>query len=307
MAARQNRVTVNRNNPAIIGTIQRAGPINRPKTILFPPCFLKKASPAVSHFGYFLNAGQDPNEKVGSIDSQCPLLYWAITEDNYSIECIDALLKAGADPDAVSDDGDTMLVIALVDDNVDIISSLLKANVDVNNSGSNFDPPLCLAVDGGNEAIVSMLLRAGAKVDIRDSYGQTPLFLAVNQHSSSMVTLLLAAGADPNIVRDSGATMLAYAACHGDAEIVRQLLKYKADVNLPVLTKNPDSNITVKVAVMEYARLGGSEELILLLEQHIQFSSCRVNNEACRFFSAPENKCVSDNSKVNKTNSIKLT
>lgn len=243
----------------------------------------------------FLNAGANPNEKVGSIDSQCPLLYWAITEDNYSIECIDALLKAGADPDAVSDDGDTMLLIAVVDDNVDIISSLLKANVDVNNSGSNFDPPLCLAVDGGNEAIVSMLLNAGAKVDVRDSYGQTPLFLAVNQHSSSMVSLLLAAGADPNIVRDSGATMLAYAACHGDAEIVRKLLKYKADVNLPVLTKKPDSNIIVKATAMNYARLGGSEEVIRMLEQHIQYLSCSVNNDACRFFATSGNKCVSDN------------
>jgi cytohesin len=243
---------------------------------------------------HFLNAGVDPNDKVGDIDSQCPLLYWAIKDDDYSIECIDALLKAGADPNAISDDGDTMLLIAVVNDNVDIISSLLKANVDVNNSGSRFDPPLCLAVDGGNEAIVSMLLNAGAKVDVRDSYGQTPLFIAVNQHSSSMVALLLAAGADPNIVRDSGATMLAYAACYGDAEIVRKLLKYKADVNQAVFTKKPDSNIIVKATVMDYARMSGSEEVIRLLEQHMQSLSCKINNEACRFFAATENKCVRD-------------
>lgn len=253
---------------------------DQPRNLMLT-ALLGKKKQIVQHL---LSAGIDPNEKVGSIDYKQPLLHWVVTEDDHDIVCIDALLKAGADPDTVDTEGVTMLGIVILLGKADIVNSLLQANADVNNAGSNLGTPLCLAAENNNATIARMLLEAGAKVDIRDSYGQTPLFIAVNQHSLSMVSLLLSAGADPNISRNNGATMLAVAAYNGDAEIVRQLLKYQADIKQLVVTKKPDSNITVKVRVIDYARLGGNEDTIKLLEQHIQFLSYHGNYGEVRFF-----------------------
>jgi ankyrin repeat protein len=93
--------------------------------------------------------------------------------------------------------------------------------------------------------------------------------------------------------------MLAVAAHNGDTEIVKQLLKHQADINQVISVEKPDSDITIRMTAMDFARIGGNEEIIKLLEWHIQSLSNSGNYEACRFFAVPANDAV-----INKENEV---
>lgn len=56
---------------------------------------------------------------------------------------------------------------------------------------------LMLAVANGNLEIVKMLLRAGAEVEVMNSDHRTPLLIAVHAGHEDVVALLLEAKADP--------------------------------------------------------------------------------------------------------------
>jgi len=80
--------------------------------------------------------------------------------------CVEALLKAGHDPNVATNSGSTPLHLA--------------------------------AVDGDLES-ATLLTGAGAKLDSRDSQGNTPLYRAADAHRFEMAKFLLEQGADPRI------------------------------------------------------------------------------------------------------------
>lgn len=117
-------------------------------------------------------------------------------------EALEALLAAGANPDALDGQGRT---------------------------------PLIEAAQGHCEACLGALLRAGANREAEDPQGFFPLFIGAEQdqpaHSELCVKTLLAAGADPNHQSEPGYFALASAACAGRLNDVEALLAAGADVN----------------------------------------------------------------------------
>ena len=110
-----------------------------------------------------IQAGADVNLSTEMELEYFGLINWsAVTaaSSNDSSECLDILLKAGANPD-----GEALLKAAMY----------------------------------GNEKCVDLLLKSGANVNQLDAWSDTPLILASRCGNIRIVDLLLAAGADVNI------------------------------------------------------------------------------------------------------------
>lgn len=114
-------------------------------------------------------------------------------------EAMDALLQAGADPDALD--------------------------------GLGWAPLHWAAAWGQREATVA-LVEAGAAVDPRNRYGYTPLHIAADRGHSSCAVALLSKGADPTIISGNEWTALHLAAASGCTETVEALIASGADANV---------------------------------------------------------------------------
>ena len=117
---------------------------------------------------------------------------------------LEALLGAGADPDARHGDGATALHWAVYWDHVDAAARLVDA---------------------------------GADVGVANDLGVTPLWLACNNASTAMVDTLLSAGADPNAALPAGETPLMTASRTGSVAVVTSLLASGAAVKVSIVSK----------------------------------------------------------------------
>jgi ankyrin repeat protein len=172
----------------------------------------------------------------------------------------EVLLRAGADPNTVSDYCfDTTLMAAVEKNDIDFVYTLLAHGVAVNQSfpdetGANpawVSNALPLAVQIGNKDMVELLLACGANVDasaivgeeedeeeLEDAFGTTALLMAVRSEQDELIALLLDAGANVNATPRpfGGWTALQAAARCGNTELVQTLLARGANVNAPAHT-----------------------------------------------------------------------
>ena len=143
-----------------------------------------------------LEAGAQPNTRNKGQRTRTPL-HWAAGY-NQNPEVIEALLAAGADPNAETTDKWTPLHAGAEKGNLVAIQALLDAGADANArtdwAGMS---PLHLAAQRQNLAVIQALLAAGAYVDGEGTGGYTPLSLAVNDGNVAVIKVLLGAGADP--------------------------------------------------------------------------------------------------------------
>ena len=138
------------------------------------------------------------------------------------------------------DRGQSLLHIA-VKSSLEDVELLLKpkpgeqqSHIDTKLQDENGNTPLLLAVVEGNELIVQRLLEFGVDAKIRNKCGDTALLKALKQKNEEIWRLLLNAGTgvDVNDGGDVHATALHSLAFDGDLETMKKLVKgHKADVN----------------------------------------------------------------------------
>ncbi|MEU3608315.1 ankyrin repeat domain-containing protein [Streptomyces sp. NPDC035033] len=146
-------------------------------------------------------------------------------------------LRAGADPEAVDDDGETALYRAAVADEPGIARLLLAAGADPGRASGpdGGDLPLCGAACGGHTGTVRALLAAGAPPDQEEEFGFTALAWAVRLGHAETVRALLGHGADPDRPGPDGLAPLTAAARRGSPSCVRALLDHGARGAAPAL------------------------------------------------------------------------
>ncbi|ALC43922.1 pyx [Drosophila busckii] len=159
-------------------------------------------------------------------------LHYAI--DGNAVDCVETLLKYGADPNTPQVYTETPLHTASASGFTRCVELLLQHNADVRSQfGEGKVTALHLAAENDYAECVRLLLDHGADVNCRNASQQTPLHLACLSQSIGTVEILLKYGANVNAVYRDGRTAL-------HAAIVKQsrcldccnaLLKAGADVN----------------------------------------------------------------------------
>jgi ankyrin repeat protein len=183
---------------------------------------------------------------AGSYDD----FFAAVRPDND--KAVRALLQRGFDPNTLSPNGESALILALREPSFKVISALLENpltqvelrtvndesalmlaalrgyldvckdliahNADVNKTGWT---PLHYAATGGHGKIVELLLDHHAYIDAASPNASTPLMLASKYGTIDVVNQLLNAGADPSIKNDLGLTAIDFAMQVQREDIVR--------------------------------------------------------------------------------------
>ena len=176
-----------------------------------------------------LDIGADPNART-YYHKETPLHYAASNENPAVVQ---ALIKAGADPNARDDDKETPLHRAASNENPAVVQALIKAGADPKARNDDKETPLHYAVRWNeNPAVVQALIKAGADLNARDKYKRTPLHYAVWWNENpAVVQALIKAGADPNARDKYKRTPLHRAAFNENPAVVQALIKAGADPN----------------------------------------------------------------------------
>ena len=202
-----------------------------------------------------LHAGADPNIVDGNGNT---LLHYAVDGDCRK-EVLQAIVESGIDVNATNRNGITVLMVASTHGNIDAISELLHAGADPNiiDVDGNTFLHKALDVDCSKE-VLQAIVESGVDVNATNKNGITPLMKASRRGNRDAISVLLHAGADPNIVDGNGDTLLRYGVHgHCSKETLQAIVESGVDVN--ATNKN---GIT---ALMKASRRGNIDAISVLL------------------------------------------
>ena len=140
---------------------------------------------SVMEVSLFLAAGFSPDtrDKAG-----VPLLN--IAARNKNLEIFRLLIASGAQLNLQADDrGTSALLDSVMRKNLDMVKELIKAGADPDIKSKDGQTALVVAVGAGDENMVDELLRAGADPDIPDSMGVTARKYAALFHKKAITAL----------------------------------------------------------------------------------------------------------------------
>uniref|UniRef100_A0A1D1YVT9 RING-type E3 ubiquitin transferase n=1 Tax=Anthurium amnicola TaxID=1678845 RepID=A0A1D1YVT9_9ARAE len=174
-------------------------------------------------------------------------------------ECMRELLLAGADPNAVDDEGESVLHRAITKQHIDCAIIVLENGgcKSMRILNSQRKTPLHLCIETWNVAVVKRWVEVASQEEIDDaieipSPSGTALCMAAalkKEHENEgreLVRILLAAGADPTSQDELHyRTPLHTAAMVNDAELVKIILDARVDVNIT----NVQNTIPLHVAL----------------------------------------------------------
>jgi uncharacterized protein len=189
-------------------------------------------------------------------------LHWAVRRDD--LETVALLISNGANVKAVNRYGVLPLSLACLNGNATMIEALLKAGADPNSGLPGEETALMTASRTGKVDAVKILIARGANVNFRESRrGQTALMWAAAEGNTSVVEELVERGADMHAATKGGLTPLLFAVREGRMDTVRALLKAGADVN-ETWKAGKGSGIS-GISAMDLAVANGHFELAAML------------------------------------------
>ena len=146
-------------------------------------------------------------------------------------EAMRALVKAGADPNALEHDRYDIVTIAAVANDVPTLKVALELGCSAKNVTSRYDgTALIAAAHLGHDEVVRTLIRAGAPLDHVNNLGWTALIESIvlgngGPRHTATLKALVEAGANVNLADRNGRTPLALARGRGYREMVAILEK----------------------------------------------------------------------------------
>ncbi|KAF3844914.1 hypothetical protein F7725_008077 [Dissostichus mawsoni] len=156
-------------------------------------------------------------------------LFSYVEEEN--LAAIKAHLDKFKDVDSRSDNGQTPLMVASEQGNVEIVQELLRRGANVNLDDVDCWTALISAAKEGHIEVVRELLENNANLEHRDMGGWTALMWGAYKGHTDVARMLMDKGANPNITGQYSVYPIIWAAGRGHAEIVHLLLQHGAKVN----------------------------------------------------------------------------
>jgi len=116
---------------------------------------------------------------------------------NHDVDKLQELLGGGLDPNAFSNNGQTLLGYAAHGCRLPAIKMLLQHGADINLKSTEEKSPLIMGVYSQCRDCLELLSRSDADLEARDKNGTTPLLLAIKYRYVHSVDALLRLGASP--------------------------------------------------------------------------------------------------------------
>ena len=164
--------------------------------------------------------------------SQTPLIYACY--DGGRLDNIKMLIQNGADIQASSSNGSTVLHFASCDSNQEVVEFLLKSNkISVNATDNlNRTPLMHACFDGGRLDNIKMLIQNGADIQASNSNGLTVIHFASRNSNQEVVEFLLKSDKiSVNAADNLNRTPLMYACCDGGRlDNIKILIQNGADI-----------------------------------------------------------------------------
>lgn len=173
----------------------------------------------------YIEKGADVNA-VG-IRNEGPLWSW----NGYKLSIGEALLAAGADIDAKTKSGWTVLHKMANNERVEAFKLLVSKGADIEALTNRGQTVLHFA----NDAQIATLIleKAPQLINIKDEWGRTPLHeVAQKSKSDAAVKVLLSKGADINVANEHFGSILHVAAENGQLEVVKCLLANGGNISV---------------------------------------------------------------------------
>jgi ankyrin repeat protein len=156
----------------------------------------------------------------------------SLAATNGSAAMMEALLKAGANPNLALPSGETPLMTAARTGTVAAVQQLVDHGVDVNRTEpSKGQTALMWAVADEHVDVARLLLAHKANINARSTAGFTPIMFAARQGNLEMTKLLLGSGANVNDMDGAGVGVLVVATVRGHTALAEYLLNNGADPN----------------------------------------------------------------------------
>jgi len=169
--------------------------------------------------GNLLARGFDPNSPS---PKNVPALI--LSYQKKSMKVLDVLINSKkTNLNVISADGETLLMLAAINNQLSLADSLISKGADVNKPGWT---ALHYAASKGHIDLIRLLLDQQAYLDAESPNGTTPLMMAASYGSAMSVKLLLEEGADPRIKNKLGLTALDMAKQPEKEDAKRYLLAF---------------------------------------------------------------------------------
>jgi len=145
------------------------------------------------------------------------------------VVAVERLLAEGAEIDARGENGETPLILAILEGHADVAELLVAHGADVMARNERGLTPLHAAAYSGSADVARLLLDHGAELEDRANVsGATPLIVAAEENHVAVAALLIARGADLSIPDRDGFTPLTQAWAKKRTEMVRLLKQHGA-------------------------------------------------------------------------------
>lgn len=192
-----------------------------------------------------VEAGADINAKTEN--NTTPLLMAELLDEN----SIKFILASGANPNSLNYNGTSLLHSAAKRNRVSVCKALIKAGAIIHARTSTGSTPLHYAVTASSKEAIKFLIISGSDINAKTVKGTTALHIATEvlntpEDSTEIATILLTAGADPTLKDTSRGYMpIHYAVESGSIPIVEVLLEHGSQVNDE--TNNEDTPLWIAI------------------------------------------------------------
>ena len=182
---------------------------------------------------------------------------------NKNLPCIKMLLRYGANPGVLSDDGkDSPLLLAARGNNAQVLIALIHTRAELHVARNGETSPVLAAVESNATVTLGILLQHGAPYKTLDGDGQSALHIATQKGHFAAAQLLLDKGANIDQRNAESLTPLMLAARERNLPAAKFLLENGANENLRCDLRETPLEIARAFANGDNTFLRGFENLI---------------------------------------------